>query len=146
MQIFLDIDGVMVPAKSWSAPPLHNDGFPLFSVGATAALCNLITPDTVIVLTTSHKTNYSEQEWKTMFKNRGIEIDRLQCLPANTANLSRREEILNWFMANNVEEEYVIIDDDKSLNDLPPQIKQYLLQTTSHIGLTTELVEAYFKK
>jgi hypothetical protein len=31
MLIFLDIDGVMVPAKSWERPVLLKDGFPAFS-------------------------------------------------------------------------------------------------------------------
>ena len=31
MLLFLDIDGVMVPAKGWKSPELLNDGFPAFS-------------------------------------------------------------------------------------------------------------------
>lgn len=55
LYIFLDIDGVMVPAKGWKAPELMTDGFPNFSAKAVAALHTLLAPDAVIILTTSHK-------------------------------------------------------------------------------------------
>ncbi|MDI3318583.1 HAD domain-containing protein [Pinibacter soli] len=42
MLIFLDIDGVMVPAKGWKAPEMLSDGFPAFSNKATNALRNLV--------------------------------------------------------------------------------------------------------
>lgn len=42
MLLFLDIDGVMVPAKSWETPALLVDGFPAFSSRAIAALQRLI--------------------------------------------------------------------------------------------------------
>jgi hypothetical protein len=43
MLIFLDIDGVMVPAKGWQRPELLSDGFPVFSLNAVNALKKLIT-------------------------------------------------------------------------------------------------------
>lgn len=42
MLLFLDIDGVMVPAKSWERPALLDDGFPAFSSKTIAALQRLI--------------------------------------------------------------------------------------------------------
>ncbi len=55
LYIFLDIDGVMVPAKGWKAPELMTYGFLNFSAKAVAALHTLLAPDAVIILTTSHK-------------------------------------------------------------------------------------------
>lgn len=141
MLIFLDIDGVMVPAKSWTRPDLLSDGFAAFSTNATKVLQRLISADTTVILTTSHKSNYSIEEWKGIFKVRGIIIDKLSCLPANTGNLSRKEEIMNWLGLNKGNERYIIVDDDKSLNDLPAMLKDNLIQTSSHIGLTEEHLE-----
>ena len=141
MLIFLDIDGVMVPAKSWKSPELLNDGFPAFSSKATHVLQCLITEDTTIMLTTSHKANFSIDQWKSIFKSRGIDVANLRCLPANVKNLSRKEEIVNWFSANNPDDAYLIIDDDKSLNDLPHFLKETLIQTSPYIGLTEEHLE-----
>lgn len=142
MWLFLDIDGVMVPAKPWKSPEILGDGFPAFSMKAIRTLQRLISESTVLVLTTSHKSTYSIDEWKVLFKNRGLEIEQLVCLPPNVSNLSRKEEIVNWFHAHTVQEDFVIIDDDKSLNDLPDFLKEKLVQTSPIIGLTEEHLEA----
>jgi len=136
MLLFLDIDGVMVPAKSWKRPDMLGDGFPDFSKTAIHVLKQLIFEDTTVILTTSHKSNYSIEEWKQIFRNRAINISNLICLPANPNNLTRKEEIEHWFYLNNVQENFIIIDDDKSLNELPGFLKEHLVQTSPLIGLT----------
>jgi hypothetical protein len=50
MLLFLDIDGVMVPAKSWKNPELLNDGFPAFSSKASNALQHLISENPPLCL------------------------------------------------------------------------------------------------
>ncbi len=141
MLIFLDIDGVMVPAKSWTSPELLSDGFPVFSSRATRVLQTLISEHTTVMLTTSHKSNYNIQKWKTMFRNRGINIENLECLPDNINSLSRKDEIVNWFNVNTIHEDFIIIDDDTSLNELPDFLKENLVQTSPMIGLTDEHLE-----
>jgi hypothetical protein len=136
MLIFLDIDGVMVPAKSWKAPELLNDGFPAFSLKAVHVLQNIISEDTTIMLTTSHKSRFTIEEWKKIFAKRGIKINKIKSLQENINHLSRNDEILNWFNLNRVEENFVIIDDDKSLNALPKLLKDRLILTSPLIGLT----------
>ena len=135
MLIFLDIDGVMVPAKSWKSQELMSDGFPAFSNKSVAVLQKLISEDVTIMLTTSHKSNYTIEEWKNIFKNRNIDANKIKSLPENIKNLSRKDEIMNWFNLHNVNESFLIIDDDKSLNDLPAYLKKNLVQTAAHIGL-----------
>ena len=141
MLLFLDIDGVMVPAKGWKSPEFLDDGFPGFSIKAVSTLKNLISEEVTVVLTTSHKAKFSIEEWKNIFKNRGIKIENLKSLPENINNLSRKDEIVNWFNINNVGEDFAIIDDDKSLNDLPAYLKGNLIQTSPYIGLTEEYLE-----
>ncbi|MEO6813489.1 MAG: HAD domain-containing protein [Ginsengibacter sp.] len=142
MLFFLDIDGVMVPAKGWKSPEFLNDGFPAFSSRATHALQSLISEEVTVVLTTSYKSKFSIEEWKGIFKNRGINIEKIKSLPDNFNNLSRKDEIVNWFNVNNADESFVIIDDDKSLNELPDYLKRNLIQTSPYIGLTEEHLEA----
>ncbi|ATL46548.1 hypothetical protein COR50_04790 [Chitinophaga caeni] len=141
MLYLLDIDGVMVPATSWKRPEILKDGFPAFSSKATHALQILITGDDTIVLTTSHKSKYTLKKWKQIFQNRGIHIDHLRSLPENSDHLSRKDEIVNWLNSEMQHEDFVIIDDDKSLNELPFSFKERLFQTSSHIGLTVELAQ-----
>jgi HAD domain in Swiss Army Knife RNA repair proteins len=141
MLIFLDIDGVMVPAKGWKSPDFLHDGFPAFSSKATNTLQSFISEDVTIMLTTTHKSKFSMEEWKNIFKNRGIKIEKIKSLPENINNLNRKDEIANWFYANNISEHFVIIDDDKSCNELPSFLKDHLVQTSPYIGLTDEHVE-----
>ena len=141
MLLFLDIDGVMVPAKSWLKPELLNDGFSAFSSKAIAALQSIISEGTTIVLTTSHKKNYTLHQWKQIFKTRGIDVAKIQTLKANTNNLNRKDEITRWFYKKNLNDSFVILDDDKSLNDLPEHLKSHLVLTNPIVGLTQDQVE-----
>lgn len=80
MLVFLDIDGVMVPAKSWEKPKLLYDGFPEFSSKAVQVLQKLIFRDTTIILTSSHRSCFNLEEWKNIFELRGIEVNQLSIL------------------------------------------------------------------
>lgn len=141
MTIFLDIDGVLVPAKSWKSPELMNDGFPAFSNKSISVLKQLIDENTTIMLLTSHKYRFSIEEWKMIFLKRGIQLNNVSRLPENTTFLNRRDEIINWFLNNELQEDFIIIDDDKSLNDLPQFLKEKLVLTSSMIGLSERNLE-----
>lgn len=135
MLIFLDIDGVMVPAKSWESPKLLSDGFPEFSDKAVRVLQNVVSGGATIMLTTSHKSRFSVEEWKDIFVARGIYVKNIRKLEESSFGTSRRDEILNWFNLNDINEDFIIIDDDKSLNALPSFLKENLILTSSMVGL-----------
>ena len=137
MLIFLDIDGVMAPAKSWQRPYILEDGFVDFSSKAVSVLQDILAQnaDTTIILTTSHKSRFSLSQWKIIFERRGLNVNKLESLNDNTDFQSRKVEILNWFDSNDIHEDFIIIDDDKSLNDLPKIYKDRLILTSSLIGL-----------
>jgi hypothetical protein len=138
MLILLDIDGVMVQASSWRPVEILDDGFTSFSPRAISGLKRIISETNAsIVLTTSHKSKYNLTQWKEIFNKRGIyaSIDKIE---DNVNSLNRKEEIINWANNNKHIEQYVIIDDDKSLNGLPYNIKEKFIQTSSMIGLNDE--------
>lgn len=140
MLLYLDIDGVMVPAKSWKRPEIMNDGFPEFSLKAIESLNKIISYSCAdIVLTTSHKSIYSLNEWKNIFERRNIKANKIGRLPKNVNHLNRKDELLNWFNAGHLDDDFIIVDDDKSLNGLPEFIKNKLIQTSASIGLTENL-------
>jgi len=139
MKIFLDIDGVMVPAMPWRRPEFLADGFPAFSKKASDALCNILrATGAEVVFTTSHKSLYSLPEWQSIFRLRGIELEKLSRLPENKTHQSRKEELMQWFAQHPPAGNFVIIDDDKSLNTLPPDLKSRVVLTGSTVGLTEE--------
>jgi len=147
MLILLDIDGVMVPANSWKKPEILEDGFPGFSPKAIKALQKIFEKTSAdVVLTTSHKSKYSPDEWKNIFKKRGIDIKKISRLPENTTHLSRKQEIIDWFKNNDkINLNFVIIDDDKTLNSLPDFLKNKLVQTSGSVGLTGDLADKAIK-
>lgn len=139
MLVFLDIDGVMVPAKGYKLPEFLADGFAAFNSMSSRALNRLLSDyDATIMLTTSHKDNYSIEQWINLFGKRGINVKRMESLPANIDHLSRKEELVNWFNLHTPSEDFVIIDDDKSLNGLPNYLKDHLILTSSYVGLTED--------
>lgn len=142
MLLYLDIDGVMIPANSWRKLEILEDGFPEFSLKAVKSLVRIISKSSAdIVLTTSHKSNYTLNEWKSIFLRRNINVNKITRLPENTTHLNRKDELLHWFNANDIRKEknFIIIDDDKSLNTLPSFLKDKLIQTSASVGLTEYL-------
>lgn len=142
MLILLDIDGVMVPATSWRPSEILSDGFANFSNKSIVGLQRIINnTGATILLTTSHKSIYSNSEWEQIFKTRGI-ISKIDKLEHNGDNLNRKEEILRWFTTTKSSENFVIIDDDKSLNGLPEYIKDKVVLTSGTVGLNIELAQS----
>ena len=139
MLILLDIDGVMLSASSWKPVEKLDDGFSNFSPRAVSNLQRIISETGAsIVLTTSHKSTYSLPQWHKIFKKRGIDVNITGKLDNNVTFLSRKEEILNWQNKNRNITDYVILDDDKSLNGLPINIKNKLVLTSPMVGLTND--------
>jgi len=147
MLLYLDIDGVMVPANSWRRPEILEDGFPVFSTKAAKSLDRIISNSSAdIVLTTSHKYKYTIPEWNNIFIRRNIRINKISRLPRNTNHLNRKDELMNWFTINHLNSNFIIIDDDKSLNGLPKRLKDRLIQTSGSIGLTDYLADEALDK
>jgi len=147
MYLLLDIDGVMVPANSWRRPEILDDGFPAFTAKAVNALNKIISySQAEIILTTSHKYSYSLKEWREIFKTRQIRIFNISRLSQNHEYLNRKDEILKWLSTNPNEQFFLIIDDDKSLNSLTPELKNKLIQTSASVGLTNQHADEAIEK
>ncbi|MFD0750028.1 HAD domain-containing protein [Mucilaginibacter calamicampi] len=143
MLILLDIDGVMVPANSWKKPEFMDDGFSVFNSKSVKALQRILSETNAsVLLTTSHKTKYNIAQWRDLLKSRGINAKSVKRLGTNSLTTTRKDEILQWYRKKHVEsEDFVIIDDDKFLNELPDSLKDKLVLTSPSIGLTDELAD-----
>lgn len=91
-----------------------------------------------IVLTTTHRIHYDDKRWRELLQSRGITTTSVSKVnrASTFAELSIRcKEVVNWVAAN-LNENFVIIDDDKSLRDLPVHIKDKWVETNFYQGLT----------
>jgi hypothetical protein len=70
-----------------------------------------------------------------MFKARGIQIDSIGLLEQVSNN--RATNIIEW-VKSNPEANYLVLDDDKRLNDLPVEIKSRCVIMDLMIGLNWE--------
>ncbi|MDR6734907.1 HAD domain-containing protein [Sphingobacterium sp. 2149] len=152
MIIFLDIDGVMVHANPMRKVELEEDGFYKFNPKAVQILqATVYSTKDKIILSTSHRFKYSIAEWKEIFERRGLNFKNLNILDlkdidlsesdfsSSNIKISRKNEIFNWIKIHKLKfEDFIIIDDDKSLNDLPPKFKERLVLTNSYVGLNDQ--------
>ncbi len=92
-------------------------------------------------MTTSQKSSYSIPQWRNIFSTRGFENLNIKKLNKNSNNLNRREEIMKW-INKGYENSFVIIDDDKFLNNLPYNVKSKLVQPSATVGLNDELADS----
>ena len=94
-----------------------------------------------IVLTTTHRINYSLDKWQELLQARGINPSSVHKLNDKTTLSEmpdRAIEIKEWVDKQNNDRQFVIIDDDLSINSLPTSIKDRCVLTKSLIGLDEE--------
>ncbi|KAA3645097.1 MAG: hypothetical protein DWP98_11935 [Bacteroidetes bacterium] len=148
MKILLDIDGVMIPARPWQSYQIGADGFGMFSELSINCLNEIINSSDKpeIVLTTSHKHSFTIKQWSNIFQNRKITKTKINKLNTNNLNTSRIDEIRSWYLKNQ-NENFIIIDDDKSLNALDTSFKNdHLILTKPTIGLNKTATEEAISK
>ena len=140
MLILLDIDGVMVPTTTWRPTEILSDGFANFNAKAVSNLQTIISSTGAsILLTTSHKSRFTNSQWELIFKTRGITA-KVETLEPNDENLNRKAELLRWYDKTTITESFVIIDDDKSLNGLPAYLRSRAIVTSGTVGLVSDQV------
>ncbi len=142
MFILLDIDGVLVTEPAWKKVEIAADGFMVFNERSAKNLAEiLLKSNASVILTTTHRINYQLDKWMEIFAARGITIKSISKLN-NTGSItlmkSRAIEIEEWVNLQGPKIEYIIIDDDASLNSLPEHIKQRCVITRSTIGIDEE--------
>ena len=79
----------------------------------------------------------SLKEFNHIFKNRGITKSITGFLPIDENFKNRHEEIVHFITAINPSN-YIILDDDKSLNGLDRTYKQYLVSTELTVGFDNQ--------
>lgn len=146
MKILLDIDGVMVITPTWKQPEFLADGFMAFDKYCAENLAIFIelikakNQPVEIVMTSTHRIHYSENEWKTLLNNRGIFPDNVSIInkAKSFAEIGMRvEEVLDW-INQNLYQDFIILDDDKSLRELPTNLKSHWVECQFLTGFNEE--------
>lgn len=142
MTLLLDIDGVLETSPAWKTPKLREDGFYQFNTEAQENLKEIVVrfqPE--IVLTTTHRVNYTLEEWRQIFQARGIDIHKISKIneAQNCSELRKRYvEIEAWFYKNTATD-FLILDDDRSLHALLQVIKDRWICIDPLLGITREI-------
>lgn len=145
MKILLDIDGVLETTPTWRQVEIHSDGFMKLNAKALENLSILYKKTNAsIVLTTTHRINYDVTRWKEIFRIRGLNFEIISKLNNKTEIsqlLDRGTEIKEWVEKYGQQQNYVIIDDDQSINALPESIKERWVVTRPSIGFDKEALQ-----
>lgn len=144
--ILLDIDGVLIITPSWKPDAINNDGYSDFDTIAVDnfnQLLNTVTAE--LWLTSSRRTNNTLLQFNQIFKNRKISKELNGFIPQGTKRVSRLIEI-NRFLDHEPVRNFLIIDDDNSLEDLDTKRKQYWIKTLPLLGFNNAaLLDAHLK-
>lgn len=150
MNVILDIDGVMVHAISNKSVEFESDGFYKFNYEAVEALNYIFSLYEIeynnIILSTTHRLKYSEADWQMMLRTRGLRrVSSISRLPEYESN--NKLDIIKSIIDNDGLSiaESIIIDDDKSLNNLPEELKTRLILTSPITGLLMDDVLNFYK-
>ncbi|MCT3647185.1 hypothetical protein HZQ44_03245 [Elizabethkingia anophelis] len=137
MKLFLDIDGVMVHANPHKQVEMEDDGFYKFNHKAVDAINSVDHTNIELVLSTSHRFRFNLSQWKHIFNKRGIRFDKVSIINQDLNHkYSRKTEIEKWIADHHINSnDVIIIDDDKSLNALPENLKKRLILTNPYTGL-----------
>ena len=144
--LILDLDGVLITNPSWKADRIHSDGYSEFNESCVENLNRLLTlTEFDIWLSSTRRTVKTLTEFNLIFKNRGIKNDIVGFLPEYANCKNRKEEVLKFITEFKVFD-FLIIDDDKSLNGLKSRIKKRLISTELTKGFNVEKLKEAIEK
>tara|TARA_R110002033_G_scaffold170433_3_gene212934 strand:+ start:86451 stop:87167 length:717 start_codon:yes stop_codon:yes gene_type:complete len=144
--LILDLDGVLITNPSWKADRIHSDGYSDFNESCVENLNQLLSlSEFDIWLSSTRRTAKTLTEFNLIFKNRGIKKDIIGFLPEYADCKNRKEEVLKFITEFKITD-FLIIDDDKSLNGLESGIKKYLISTELVKGFNSEKLKEATEK
>ena len=145
--VILDLDGVLITTPSWKADEVHEDGYSSFNEIAVHNLNTLLKnmSNAELWLSSSRRRTKTLDEFRLIFLNRGINFKLKGYLPgAERHNVSRYEEI-RAFLSHERMKNYLILDDDSSLENLLPEQKRNWVKTKPLLGFDGEKLDEALK-
>lgn len=137
--ILLDLDGVLITTAQWKPDSMHEDGYSDFNPECVEKLNELVKETGYsIVLSSDRRRGADIDKFNERFKARGVKESIVAYVPDYNEGtkkpwLNRRQEI-ELFLEEFKPDNYLILDDDKSLCDVSKEIKANWIQTYMSIG------------
>ncbi len=145
--ILLDIDGVLISTfPMWKSDDLDKDGYSKFNQVWTANLKDLlaVNPNTQLVISSSRRIGKSIERLEEIFAFRGIKHKIIDKVPdPEETHLSRKIELTQYIEKQQLKN-FLIIDDDISLLDLPEAYAAQLVLTKYREGFNKERLKKAF--
>ena len=136
--ILLDLDGVLITTPSWKPDKFHLDGYSDFNETSIQNFNKLLENiNAELWLTSSRRTGKTLNEFKEIFRNRNIVNELKGFIPSGTGGVDRLTEI-NAFLDHEPIRNFLIIDDDNSLQGLDTTRKQFWVKTNPLMGFDEE--------
>jgi hypothetical protein len=136
--ILIDLDGVLITTPSWKPDIIHSDGYSDFNETSIMNFNKLIeNVNAELWLTSSRRVNKTLSEFNEIFKNRNVIKELKGFIPCGTQGVDRLSEI-NAFLDHEPIRNFLILDDDNSLQGLDSKRKQYWVKTNPLIGFDNE--------
>lgn len=144
--LILDLDGVLITTPPWKADEIDLDGYSKFNSACVANLNELLShQDFTIWLSSTRRTVKTLDEFNSIFRRRNIRTAITGFLPEYADCKSRKEEILRFVNESRISD-FLVIDDDKSLNAIHNNLNSSLVLTDLTTGFNDEkLKEALMK-
>ena len=96
-------------------------------------------------MSSTRRTNKSLAEFNQIFQNRDIKGMIRGFVPEYNSTKNRKEEIIAFITEFKLTN-YLILDDDKSLNSLNPKLKSKLVLTELTIGFNSKKLKEAIEK
>ena len=142
--ILLDLDGVMIITPPWRKDYIDEDGYSRFKSDAITNLNKLLSiADADLWLISARRRGYTLEQFNVFFKNRKIEKELNGMVSTYFEYIPRIEE-LKGFLEDEQFDNYLLIDDDSSLEGLDD--KNFWVKTHPLIGFTEEKLNEAIEK
>jgi hypothetical protein len=136
--ILLDLDGVMITTPPWKVDDIHQDGFSMFNNFAVENLNDFLSEvNTELWLISDRRKGFTLEQMNTFFKTRGIKQELSGLVSVYENGITRFEEMTRFLKEKEIEN-FLIIDDDASLENMAKEQKSFLVKTSSLIGFNQE--------
>ena len=136
--LILDLDGVLITTPIWKADEIDTDRYSKFNMNCVDNLNKLLEQsDFEIWLSSTRRTVKTLTEFNRIFENRNIKKEINGFLPVYQECNTRKDEIIQFIEEFKISD-FLIIDDDKSLNGLNENYKEKLILTEFQKGFDAE--------